>query len=101
MSSDQPHRSRSPEETDEPTHLEQHSPVAHDPPHPHRAVEAEASGHEHGDDHGHGGHGHSHGLVDPSIVRSRAGVKAVSISLVVLVLTSAIQVAVFVLSGSL
>ncbi|MEK7106637.1 MAG: hypothetical protein AAB899_00420 [Patescibacteria group bacterium] len=27
-----------------------------------------------------GGHDHSHGLVDPSIVRSRAGAKAVSLS---------------------
>ena len=35
----------------------------------------------HGHDHSHGEHGHSHGLVDRSIVRSRAGVKAVAISL--------------------
>jgi cation diffusion facilitator family transporter len=46
------------------------------------------------------GHGHSHGLVDPSIVRSRAGVRAVSISLVVLLLTTVLQVAVFVASNS-
>lgn len=45
-------------------------------------------------------HGHSHGLVDPSIVRSRAGVKAVSISLGVLGLAAGVQTAVFVLSGS-
>jgi cation diffusion facilitator family transporter len=45
-------------------------------------------------------HGHSHGLVDPSIVRSRAGVRAVLASLVVLGLTAALQGAVFVLSGS-
>src|SRR3954468_11658855 len=44
--------------------------------------------------------GPSHGLVDRSIVRSRAGVKAVSISLAVLGLAAAVQVAVFVLSGS-
>lgn len=37
------------------------------------------------------GHGHSHGLVDPSIVRSREGIKAVSISLVVLLATALIQ----------
>jgi cation diffusion facilitator family transporter len=47
-----------------------------------------------------GDHGHSHGLVDRSIVRSRAGVKAVSVSLAVLVLASLVQLAVFVLSGS-
>jgi cation diffusion facilitator family transporter len=45
-------------------------------------------------------HGHSHGLIDPSIVRSRAGVRAVSISLGVLLLTALVQVAVFVASNS-
>ena len=48
----------------------------------------------------HGGHGHSHGLVDRSIVRSREGVKAVSISLAVLATAAGIQLAVFTLSGS-
>jgi cation diffusion facilitator family transporter len=38
--------------------------------------------------------------VDPSIVRSREGVRAVSISLVVLLLTTLVQVAVFVASNS-
>jgi cation diffusion facilitator family transporter len=37
------------------------------------------------------GHGHSHGLVDPSIVRSRAGIRAVAISLAVLTITALIQ----------
>ena len=46
------------------------------------------------------GHGHSHGLVEPSIVRSRAGVKAVSLSLAVLSATALVQVAVFVFSNS-
>jgi len=47
------------------------------------------------------GHGaHSHGLVDRSIIRSREGVKAVSVSLVVLMVATAVQVAIFVLSGS-
>jgi cation diffusion facilitator family transporter len=45
-------------------------------------------------------HGHSHGLVDPSILRSRAGVRAVLISLGVLGLTAAAQMLVFALSGS-
>ena len=44
--------------------------------------------------------GHSHGLVDRSIIRSRAGVKAVLISLGVLGLTAAVQAVIFVLSGS-
>ena len=38
-------------------------------------------------DHGHD-QGHSHGLVDRSIVRSREGVRAVSISLAVLLVTA-------------
>jgi cation diffusion facilitator family transporter len=46
------------------------------------------------------GHGHSHGLVDPSIVRSRTGVKAVLISLGVLGATAAAQAVIFVLTGS-
>ena len=51
-------------------------------------------------DHGHGGHAHSHGLVDPSIVRSREGVKAVSVSLAVLGAAALVQVVIFVVSGS-
>jgi len=56
--------------------------------------------HRHGHAHDHGEHGHSHGLVDRSIVRSRAGVKAVAISLAVLGLAAGAQLAVFLLSGS-
>lgn len=56
--------------------------------------------HDH-DAHDHGGHhDHSHGLVDPSILRSRAGVKAVGLSLAVLLATSLVQFFVFLLSGS-
>jgi Co/Zn/Cd efflux system component len=54
--------------------------------------------HDHG--HDHAGHGHSHGLVDPSIKRSRAGLRAVSKSLAVLAATVAAQAAVFVATGS-
>jgi hypothetical protein len=32
---------------------------------------------------GHAGHGHSHGLVDESIKRSRAGLRAVALALLV------------------
>jgi cation diffusion facilitator family transporter len=56
--------------------------------------------HEHGRRHGHGGHGHSHGLVDPSIKRSREGLRAVALALVVLSITAGLQVVVFVSSGS-
>ncbi|HLY94387.1 MAG TPA: cation diffusion facilitator family transporter [Gaiellaceae bacterium] len=56
--------------------------------------------HEHEHEHGHGEHGHSHGLVDPSIVRSRAGVRAVSVSLAILGVTAGAQLAIFILSNS-
>jgi cation diffusion facilitator family transporter len=48
----------------------------------------------------HTGHGHSHGLVDASIKRSRQGVRAVVVSLVVLGLAAGLQTLIFVLSGS-
>jgi len=54
--------------------------------------------HEHA--HRDGEHGHSHGLVDRSIVRSRAGVKAVSLSLALLGAAALAQVVIFVLSNS-
>jgi cation diffusion facilitator family transporter len=57
-------------------------------------------GHDHDHDHDHEGHGHSHGLVDRSIIRSRDGVKTVSISLAVLALAAAIQTLIFVVTGS-
>jgi len=44
--------------------------------------------------------GHSHGLVDDSIKRSRAGVRAVALALVVLGATAAAQALVLVVSGS-
>jgi cation diffusion facilitator family transporter len=49
--------------------------------------------------HGHG-HFHAHGPIDPSIVRSRAGLKAVGLSLAVLLATAAAQLIVFVATGS-
>ncbi|MHB8642157.1 MAG: cation diffusion facilitator family transporter [Gaiellaceae bacterium] len=51
--------------------------------HPHGA-------HEHDHDHHHE-HGHSHGLVDRSILRSRAGIRAVSLSLAILTVTALAQ----------
>jgi cation diffusion facilitator family transporter len=45
-------------------------------------------------------HGHSHGLVHASIKRSRAGVRAVALALVVLAVTAAAQAVVFVASAS-
>jgi cation diffusion facilitator family transporter len=57
------------------------------------------SAHSHGE-HGHGGHGHSHGLIDPSIKRSRQGVRAVLSSLAVLGVAAAVQTIIFAVSGS-
>jgi len=45
-------------------------------------------------------HAHSHGLVDDSIKRSRAGVRAVAISLAVLALAALVQTVIFAASGS-
>jgi cation diffusion facilitator family transporter len=45
-------------------------------------------------------HGHTHGLVDRSIVRSRAGLRAVAISLGVLGVTAVFQAVIFAASGS-
>ena len=65
--------------------------MTHHTTHAHELVER---GHEHGE------HGHSHGLVDRSIVRSRAGVRIVALSLAVLGLTAGVQAAIFALTGS-
>lgn len=51
-------------------------------------------------DHAHE-HGHGHGLVDDSIKRSRAGLRAVGISLAVLGLAAAAQAALFVATNSI
>ena len=58
---------------------------------------AEASTHPHGHDHE---HGHSHGLIDPTIKRSREGIRAVALSLLVLGLTAVAQTAIFALTSS-
>jgi cation diffusion facilitator family transporter len=58
-----------------------------------------STAHDHGHSHDHG-HGHVHGVLDDSIKRSRAGVRAVAIALGVLGLTTAIEAAVYVASGS-
>jgi cation diffusion facilitator family transporter len=49
--------------------------------------------------HGHG-HGHSHGLVHDSVKRSREGLRAVGLALLILTLTALAQVAVYIASGS-
>jgi Co/Zn/Cd efflux system component len=73
------------------------TPVESTPPAHHH----DDHGHDHHHDHGHGAHAHSHGLIDDSIKRSREGVRAVSLSLGVLGLATALQVLVFATSGSI
>jgi Co/Zn/Cd efflux system component len=86
------------------THAHEHD---HDHGHSddHRHHENE---HDHGRDYGHphhghdhrDAHGHSHGLIDRSILRSRDGVRTVTISLAILGLTATIQAVIFFTSGS-
>lgn len=58
-------------------------------------------GEAHGHDHGHGeAHAHSHGLVDRSIMRSREGIRAVGLSLVLLGVAAAVQAVIYVTTGS-
>jgi cation diffusion facilitator family transporter len=54
---------------------------------------------EEADDHGE--HGHTHGRIDPSIVRSRAGVRAVAGSLAILAVTAGAQALIFITSHSI
>ena len=56
---------------------------------------------EHTHDHAHHDeHGHSHGLIDRSILRSRAGVKTVAIALAVLAVAATAQTFILALTGS-
>jgi cation diffusion facilitator family transporter len=45
-------------------------------------------------------HGHSHGLIDPSIKRSRAGLRTVAASLAILAATAGLQALIYVATGS-
>jgi cation diffusion facilitator family transporter len=49
----------------------------------------------------HDGHGHSHGLVDPSIKRSREGLRVVGISLALLTITALAQGAIYIATNSI
>jgi cation diffusion facilitator family transporter len=73
-------------------------PHANHPTKSERVREHELAPHAHA--HSSGGHGHSHGLVDESIKRSRAGVRAVLLALAVLGLAAGAQTVIFIASGS-
>jgi cation diffusion facilitator family transporter len=49
----------------------------------------------------HDDHGHSHGLVDESIKRSREGLRAVVVTLVILGMTAVVQGAIYLSTGSI
>ena len=67
-----------------------HTATCHlDPAH----VDHPEAGHDHA-------HGHSHGLINPSIKRSREGLRAVGASLAVLATTAFAQAVIYVASGS-
>jgi cation diffusion facilitator family transporter len=68
----------------------------------HRHSDGTVHAHPHDGPHTHEehGHGHSHGLIDPSIKRSRAGLRAVGASLAVLGATAALQTVIYVVTGS-
>ncbi len=70
--------------------------------HPHQGPHVHDGGHAHAGHHLHhpDEHGHSHGLIDPSIKRSRAGLRAVGLSLAVLGVTALLQVAIYALTNS-
>ena len=76
----------------------------HSGPHTHRreprAHHHPPTPHDHAH-HSHGGHRHSHGLVDESIKRSRAGLRAVGLSLLVLGIAAVAQTAIFIVTGSI
>jgi cation diffusion facilitator family transporter len=57
-------------------------------------VSSQAHAHSHG-------HGHSHGLVHESIKRSRAGLRAVGLALLILTLTAIAQTVIYIASGSI
>jgi len=62
--------------------------------------ETQTKGSGHGHSHEAKGHGHSHGMIDRTIMRSRDGLKTVGISLGVLLVTSLLQGAIFIATGS-
>jgi hypothetical protein len=64
---------------------------AHDDLHALVVEPASAPPHRHDHEYDEDAHGHSHGLVDRSILRSRAGIRAVSWSLAVLTVTALAQ----------
>jgi cation diffusion facilitator family transporter len=76
--------------------LHSHGSLTH--AHPHTGPHTHAP--EPGHNHHHHGEGHSHGLIDPTIKRSREGIRAVALSLLVLGLAAGAQTVIFALTSS-
>ncbi len=74
----------------------------HDHDHDDNIHQHDDHGHEHEghDHHGHGGHGHEHGKVDADLYGNKAGLRAVQISTLGMLLVSIIQFAIAVVGGS-
>jgi cation diffusion facilitator family transporter len=68
----------------------------------HRHAGGLSHSHPHAGPHTHSeeGHGHSHGLVDPAIKRSREGIRAVALSLLVLGIAATAQLLIFIATAS-
>jgi cation diffusion facilitator family transporter len=79
--------------------LHRHASQTHSHPHagPH-SHEPVPSHHRH--DRRRDGHRHAHGLIDPTIKRSREGIRAVALSLLVLALAAGVQTGIFALTSS-
>ena len=79
--------------------LQRHGSLTHSHPHsgPHTHEPEPAHHHHHHDGEG---HRHTHGLIDPTIKRSREGIRAVALSLLVLGLAAGAQTAIFALTSS-
>ncbi len=78
-------------------HHENDHDHAHEDHHAHDDHDAASHGHEHG---GHGGHGHEHGKVDADLYGNKAGLRAVQISTLGMLLVSIIQFAIAIIGGS-
>ena len=78
-------------------HRHGHHVHGHAYPRRHRHLTRPVRSEPYADDHP---HDHSHGLTDPTITRSRAGIRAVSISLAVLTVTAVAQTLIYTLTLS-
>lgn len=65
-----------------------------------QGVKPARRGHQEHDHHDHDAHGHGHGLIDPSIKRSRDGLRVVGVSLGLLAVTAIAQGAIYVATDS-